>query len=98
MEWQPGDRMSEVEALPTPFLDRIMGRELPGFAEASAWLRAHQPIDYVPGVMHGDYQFANVMFERGDTARPAAIDDWEMGTIGDPQDQPGLGLPGRGSR
>ena len=31
------------------FLDRIKGRELPGLDEASAWLRAHRPIDFVPG-------------------------------------------------
>ena len=46
----------------TAFLERIKGRELPGFDEAAAWLRAHRPIDYVPGLMHGDYQFANVMY------------------------------------
>ena len=69
----------------TRFLDRIKGRELPGFDETASWLRAHRPIDYVPGLMHGDYQFANVMFEHGGPARLAAIVDWEMGTIGDPK-------------
>jgi aminoglycoside phosphotransferase (APT) family kinase protein len=69
----------------TAFLERIKGRELPGFDEAAAWLRAHKPIDYVPGLMHGDYQFANVMFEHGAPARLAAIVDWEMGTVGDPK-------------
>ncbi len=69
----------------TAFLERIKGRELPGFDEASAWLRAHRPIDYVPGLMHGDYQFANVMYEHGAPARLAAIVDWEMGTVGDPK-------------
>ncbi|HEY5386227.1 MAG TPA: phosphotransferase family protein [Acidimicrobiales bacterium] len=69
----------------TAFLERIKGRELPGFDEAAAWLRAHRPIDYIPGLMHGDYQFANVMFENGGPARLAAIVDWEMGTVGDPK-------------
>ena len=69
----------------TAFLERIKGRELPGFDEASAWLRAHKPIDFVPGLMHGDYQFANVMYEHGAPARLAAIVDWEMGTVGDPK-------------
>ena len=69
----------------TAFLERIKGRELPGFTEASAWLRAHKPIDFVPGLMHGDYQFANVMYEHGGPARLAAIVDWEMGTVGDPK-------------
>ena len=69
----------------TAFLERIKGRELPGFDEAAAWLRAHRPIDYIPGIMHGDYQFANVMYRHGAPARLAAIVDWEMGTVGDPK-------------
>jgi aminoglycoside phosphotransferase (APT) family kinase protein len=69
----------------TAFLERIKGRDLPGFDEASAWLRAHKPIDFVPGLMHGDYQFANVMFRDGAPAKLAAIIDWEMGTVGDPK-------------
>jgi aminoglycoside phosphotransferase (APT) family kinase protein len=69
----------------TAFLERIKGRELPGFDVAAAWLRAHRPIDYVPGIMHGDYQFANVMYRHGAPAQLAAIVDWEMGTVGDPK-------------
>jgi aminoglycoside phosphotransferase (APT) family kinase protein len=69
----------------TAFLERIKGRELPGFEEAAAWLRAHRPLDYVPGLMHGDYQFANVMYRDGAPAQLAAIVDWEMGTVGDPK-------------
>jgi aminoglycoside phosphotransferase (APT) family kinase protein len=69
----------------TAFLERIKGRELPGFDEAAAWLRSHKPIDYVPGLMHGDYQFANVMYQHGAPAKLAAIVDWEMGTVGDPK-------------
>ncbi|WP_208026243.1 phosphotransferase family protein [Amycolatopsis acidicola] len=69
----------------TSFLSRIKGRELPGFDEAAAWLRAHRPLDYRPGIMHGDYQFANVMFADGAPAKLAALVDWEMGTVGDPK-------------
>ncbi|HEX7522046.1 MAG TPA: phosphotransferase family protein [Acidimicrobiia bacterium] len=69
----------------TAFLERIKGRDLPGFDEAAAWLRAHSPIDFIPGLMHGDYQFANVMYHHGAPARLAAIVDWEMGTVGDPK-------------
>jgi len=69
----------------TRFLDRIKGRELPGFDVAASWLRAHRPLDYIPGLMHGDYQLANVMFGHGAPARLAAIVDWEMGTVGDPK-------------
>ena len=69
----------------TAFLQRIKGRDLPGFDEAAAWLRSHRPLDYIPGLMHGDYQFANVMYRHGGPARLAAIVDWEMGTVGDPK-------------
>ena len=69
----------------TTFFERIKGRELPGIDLASSWLRSHRPIDYIPGIMHGDYQFANVMYHHGAPARLAAIVDWEMGTVGDPK-------------
>lgn len=69
----------------TAFLERIKGRDLPGFDVASAWLGAHRPLDYIPGIMHGDYQFANVMYRNGAPAQLAAIVDWEMGTVGDPK-------------
>jgi len=81
---------------PDGFLDRQVDRwlshlsgfafrELPGIAEAAAWLRGHRPRAYTPGIIHGDYQFANVMFRHGAPARMAAIVDWEMATIGDPR-------------
>jgi aminoglycoside phosphotransferase (APT) family kinase protein len=69
----------------TAFLERIKGRELPGFDVAAAWLREHRPLDFIPGLMHGDYQFANVMYRHGAPAKMAAIVDWEMGTVGDPK-------------
>jgi aminoglycoside phosphotransferase (APT) family kinase protein len=59
-------------------------RDLPGLDAAAAWLRTHKPRAYRPGIIHGDYQFANVMFRHGAPARMAAIVDWEMATIGDP--------------
>ena len=67
------------------FWDRVKTREAPGLDVATDWLRAHKPIDFVPGIMHGDYQFANVMFRHGAPAQLAAIIDWEMGTVGDPK-------------
>ncbi|MBF6169973.1 phosphotransferase family protein [Nocardia blacklockiae] len=69
----------------TRFFERIKNRELDGMDAATNWLRAHRPLDYIPGVMHGDYQFANVMYRDGAPARLAAIVDWEMGTVGDPK-------------
>lgn len=67
------------------FLERIKNRPLPGLDAATGWLKAHKPLDFVPGLMHGDYQFANVMYRHGAPAQMAAIVDWEMGTVGDPK-------------
>ncbi|HEX2283979.1 MAG TPA: phosphotransferase family protein, partial [Mycobacterium sp.] len=69
----------------TGFFERIKGRELDGLAVATEWLRTHRPLDFIPGLMHGDYQFANVMYHHGAPAQLAAIVDWEMGTVGDPK-------------
>jgi aminoglycoside phosphotransferase (APT) family kinase protein len=65
-------------------LAAVQFRPIPGTDEAAAWLRAHKPSQWEPGIMHGDYQFANVMFAHGAPARLAAIVDWEMATVGDP--------------
>jgi len=67
------------------FLERIKKRELSGLQVATEWLKAHKPLDFVPGLMHGDYQFANVMYRHGAPAQLAALVDWEMGTVGDPK-------------
>lgn len=56
---------------------------LPGVAEIAGWLAAHTPARFEPGVMHGDFHLANVMF-RPDCGELAAIVDWELATIGDP--------------
>jgi len=59
-------------------------RELPGLDAAAAWLRRHTPTEFRPGIIHGDYQFANVMFRHGAPAKMVAVVDWEMSTVGDP--------------
>jgi len=59
-------------------------REIPGLDEAATWLKGHTPESFRPGIIHGDYQFANVMFHHAAPARMAAIVDWEMSTVGDP--------------
>jgi aminoglycoside phosphotransferase (APT) family kinase protein len=65
-------------------LNAVQFRDLPGLDIASEWLRTHKPSRWEPGIIHGDYQFANVMFGHGAPARLAAMVDWEMSTVGDP--------------
>ena len=54
------------------YLERQVGR----------WLEDNRRRTFQPGILHGDYHLANVMY-RFDTPRLAAIVDWELTTIGD---------------
>ena len=59
------------------------GPDIPGLDRVAAWLDRHRPTVWTPGILHGDYHLANVMYAF-DGPRLAAIVDWEMCTIGDP--------------
>jgi aminoglycoside phosphotransferase (APT) family kinase protein len=52
-------------------------------ARVGDWLERNRPSSFTPGIMHGDYHLANVMY-RNDGPELAAIVDWELATIGDP--------------
>jgi aminoglycoside phosphotransferase (APT) family kinase protein len=64
-------------------LDGYPGPDIPGVDTVAAWLDAHRPTAFRPGIMHGDYHLANVMIAP-DGSDVAAIVDWEMCTVGDP--------------
>lgn len=57
--------------------------DIPGIDDVGNWLDANRPESSAPGVIHGDYHTANVMY-RHDGSQLAAIVDWELTTIGDP--------------
>jgi len=57
--------------------------QLPGVETITGWLEANRPVTMQPGLIHGDYHIANVMF-RKDGSALAAIVDWELSTLGDP--------------
>ncbi len=59
------------------------GPEIPGVERVAAWLEDHRPRAFQPGILHGDYHLANVLFSRAGPAL-AAIVDWELSTVGDP--------------
>jgi aminoglycoside phosphotransferase (APT) family kinase protein len=59
------------------------GPDLPGVDLVAAWLRERTPASFTPGLIHGDFHLANVLFDRA-APRVAAIVDWEMTTAGDP--------------
>ena len=57
--------------------------QIPGVDAVGAWLDAHRPATCHIGIIHGDLQWANVMFAH-DAPRLVAIIDWELSTLGDP--------------
>jgi aminoglycoside phosphotransferase (APT) family kinase protein len=57
--------------------------ESPLVERVGAWLQESPPKSAHIGVVHGDFQFANVMFAH-DGPRLAGIVDWEMAALGDP--------------
>jgi aminoglycoside phosphotransferase (APT) family kinase protein len=57
--------------------------EIEGIGAVGAWLDAHRPATFRPGLIHGDYHLANVLY-RFDGPELAAIVDWELTTVGDP--------------
>ena len=81
LERQVGRWRSQLEGYSE--LDGYPGPTIPGVTGVASWLERHRPTTFSPGVIHGDYHLANVMFDRG-SARLAAIVDWELSTVGDP--------------
>jgi len=59
------------------------GPDIPGVDAVGEWLAARPPAGAQPGLIHGDFHFANVLVH-GDRPAVAAIVDWELVTIGDP--------------
>jgi aminoglycoside phosphotransferase (APT) family kinase protein len=64
-------------------LEGYAGADLPGVHDLATWLEAHLPGTYRPGILHGDFHVANLLFDNNGPEL-AAILDWEMATIGDP--------------
>jgi aminoglycoside phosphotransferase (APT) family kinase protein len=73
--------LSELESYQA--FDNYPGPDIPGVDDVASWLDNGRPSQWTPGIMHGDYHAANVMFSRTGP-EVVAIVDWEMSTIGDP--------------
>ena len=81
LERQVSRWMSELDSYAR--YEGYPGPDIPGLERTAAWLDQHRPSAWTPGILHGDYHLANVMYAF-DGPRLAAIVDWEMCTIGDP--------------
>ena len=79
-ERQVGRWRSQLEGYSA--LDGYPGPDIPGVDEVGDWLERHVPSDSRPGLMHGDFHFANVLMAP-DRPVVAAIVDWELVTVGD---------------
>ena len=58
-------------------------KDLPHVDEVGRWLSDNLPGERRIGLIHGDFQFANVMFSL-QAPRIAGVIDWELTTLGDP--------------
>lgn len=81
LDRQVGRWLAELDSYRS--FDGYPGPGIPGVAEVASWLEEHRPRRWRPGIMHGDYHLANLLYEY-DGPRVAAIVDWEMCTVGDP--------------
>ncbi|TGD90064.1 phosphotransferase family protein [Mycolicibacterium sp. CH28] len=73
--------ISELESYSA--FDNYPGPDIGDVDAVARWLQQNLPTDWQPGIMHGDYHAANVMFSPTGP-EVVAIVDWEMCTIGDP--------------
>ncbi len=73
--------LSELESYSG--IENYPGPDIGDVAAVARWLERNQPATWSPGIMHGDYHAANVMFSPTGP-EVVAIVDWEMCTIGDP--------------
>lgn len=60
-----------------------VGHQFRGIDRVADWLDANRPRSWSPGLVHGDYHLANLMYAL-DGSRVVAVVDWEMATVGDP--------------
>ena len=64
-------------------IEGYRGADIPGVDDVATWLVERTPTTWSPGLIHGDFHFANVLI-KPDAGELAAIVDWELTTIGDP--------------
>src|SRR5688572_7330415 len=64
-------------------IEGYRGADIPGVDDVATWLVERTPTTWSPGLIHGDFHFANVII-KPDAGELAAIVDWELTTVGDP--------------
>ena len=64
-------------------LENYPGHALPQVDETGRWLNDNVPTDGQIGLIHGDFQYPNVMYF-DDRPKIYGLIDWELSTLGDP--------------
>jgi aminoglycoside phosphotransferase (APT) family kinase protein len=64
--------------------ERAKTQEVPAIRDLARWLAERIPASAPPVLLHNDYKLDNLLLDRGDPGRVAAVLDWEMATLGDP--------------
>jgi aminoglycoside phosphotransferase (APT) family kinase protein len=57
---------------------------VPRFTKIMAWLDRNVPRDSAACVLHNDFRFDNLVYDRFDPPHVVGVLDWEMATVGDP--------------
>lgn len=81
LERQVGRWLRELDSYAA--FDGYPGSDIPGVGEVADWLERYRPPPARPGLVHGDFHLANLLYSRTG-AQVAAVVDWEMVTVGDP--------------
>jgi aminoglycoside phosphotransferase (APT) family kinase protein len=71
----------------TGWIERYKRSETPDSPDVSKltqWLVEHIPASPTPTLIHNDFKLNNMLLDEHDLAKPVAVLDWEMTTIGDP--------------
>ena len=63
---------------------RSQSEKSPDATTVTRWLAKHIPVSPAPALIHNDFKLNNMLLDEHDLARPVAVLDWEMTTIGDP--------------
>jgi aminoglycoside phosphotransferase (APT) family kinase protein len=64
--------------------NRSQTDESPDITSLTRWLVEQIPTSPAPTLIHNDFKLNNMLLDAHDLARPVAVLDWEMSTIGDP--------------
>jgi aminoglycoside phosphotransferase (APT) family kinase protein len=63
---------------------RAKTHDLPEMEHLSQWLADRMPPAQPAAIVHNDFKLDNVMLDRQDCGKIAAVLDWELTTVGDP--------------